>query len=563
MPDRSRNPVQRIQGYVQRGETIKIMTDPIQFIKVQKSYPGATVTVRSRLPNGVDTEFATIYNREGSPIANPITLDPTTAYYSFYAQSGRYDLVFSGGGIPVGQEFRLEDVPVESLVYNVRDYGAKGDGVTDDTQAILAALEAMTFANPSTEGIGTLFFPNGRYIVSRQSEHSPHIFDLPSGIVVQGTAGPYSGVATSNCQIVMADTIRLFRIGGFRHKIIIRDIGLTRASGVGSGGIAIDCREDEQNFGLGSSSGIEFDNVTIWKFERGISIEGSGQVLQWDITGVRVNHCVIVECKYAIYINSQNCDFMKITDSRIGTIPGGFGIYMNRVGIISLDSILGVGTFDTSTPPNPLSDTFIYITAAHGTLSISGCECEGFNNSIRIEPLSVGNDGWPILLLNCSWGHTVRINSQCELVSVANKYLPQTVVCDPNVTAMIYSFGDSLVNELKVQDPTFDFNLNGSNTRLVSRANHFRVDFQRPARFGGQAGQIAPWLEHTPLAASQFEGGDAQVALCDPAGNVIFHVRAEEGFLYFENSDHERLRRLDDKDGNLVVKGTVTPNGTP
>jgi len=64
---------------------------------VQKSYPGATVTVLSRLPNGVGTEFAIIYDREGSPIANPIHLGITTSYYSFYAQSGRYDIEFSGG----------------------------------------------------------------------------------------------------------------------------------------------------------------------------------------------------------------------------------------------------------------------------------------------------------------------------------------------------------------------------------------------------------------------------------------------------------------------------------
>jgi hypothetical protein len=89
MPDRSRNPVQRIQGYVERAESVKIFTDPTQTIQVQKSYPGSTVTILSRLPNGVGTEFATIYNRDGSRIDNPIQLGLTTAYYSFYAQSGR------------------------------------------------------------------------------------------------------------------------------------------------------------------------------------------------------------------------------------------------------------------------------------------------------------------------------------------------------------------------------------------------------------------------------------------------------------------------------------------
>lgn len=50
--------------------------------------------------------------------------------------------------------------PVESRVVNVRNFGAKGDGVTDDTAAIQAAI-----ANPS--GTSLIYFPNGTYVVSK------------------------------------------------------------------------------------------------------------------------------------------------------------------------------------------------------------------------------------------------------------------------------------------------------------------------------------------------------------------------------------------------------------
>ena len=218
----------------------------------------------------------------------------------------------------------------------------------------------MIAANPNTEGSGTLFFPNGRYLVSREFAPNPFVFDLPSGIVIQGTAGPYSGIGASNCQIVLAtEGISIFRIRTNRHKIIIRDIGLTTNVSNNTGTIAIDARETEENFAGTYTSGIEFDNVTIWNFERGISIEGSGQVLQWDITGVRVNHCNIGECRYGIYINSQNCDFMKISDSRIGASPSGFGIFMERVGIISIDSILRRGD-DSALFPNLLRHVYLH-----------------------------------------------------------------------------------------------------------------------------------------------------------------------------------------------------------
>ena len=42
--------------------------------------------------------------------------------------------------------------------YNVRDFGAKGDGRTDDTHAIQQAIDYVM-----DRGGGTLFFPNGRY----------------------------------------------------------------------------------------------------------------------------------------------------------------------------------------------------------------------------------------------------------------------------------------------------------------------------------------------------------------------------------------------------------------
>jgi polygalacturonase len=51
-------------------------------------------------------------------------------------------------------------VPVDTLVVNVMDHGAKGDGVTDDTAAIQATI------NGSPAG-STIFFPGGRtYLVS-------------------------------------------------------------------------------------------------------------------------------------------------------------------------------------------------------------------------------------------------------------------------------------------------------------------------------------------------------------------------------------------------------------
>ena len=48
---------------------------------------------------------------------------------------------------------------INGAVINVLDYGATGDGSTDDTAAIQAAMDAASDGN-------ALFFPKGRYVVS-------------------------------------------------------------------------------------------------------------------------------------------------------------------------------------------------------------------------------------------------------------------------------------------------------------------------------------------------------------------------------------------------------------
>lgn len=62
---------------------------------------------------------------------------------------------------------------------NVRDFGATGDGVTDDTNAILAAIAAM----PSSGG--ALFFPAATYIVNSDNYNGLK-FDGKSNFVVSG-----------------------------------------------------------------------------------------------------------------------------------------------------------------------------------------------------------------------------------------------------------------------------------------------------------------------------------------------------------------------------------------
>ena len=96
--------------------------------------------------------------------------------------AGRYTLwLHHGHGGPAGWsnpvEITIQPAPSwPSTLYNVRDFGAKGDGLTDDTTALRAALEQC-----QKNGGGIVFLPRGRYQVSSS-------LTLPRFTVLRGEA---------------------------------------------------------------------------------------------------------------------------------------------------------------------------------------------------------------------------------------------------------------------------------------------------------------------------------------------------------------------------------------
>lgn len=114
---------------------------------------GATVTVTD-YPSGTSS---TVYSANviGSN-ANPLTTD-STGRFTFYAKDGNYTLTVTKTGITT-QTHRITVQETVGVAIDVKGYGALGDGTTDDTTAIQAAITAG--AN------GTVFFPPGSYKIT-------------------------------------------------------------------------------------------------------------------------------------------------------------------------------------------------------------------------------------------------------------------------------------------------------------------------------------------------------------------------------------------------------------
>lgn len=118
--------------------------------------PGAQVTVYDY----GTTNKATIYSDNGSTvIAGSIAVADSNGEFYFYAENGRYSLsVWATNFTAENYTDVLLFDPTDAGIVSVKDYGAKGDGVTDDTAAIQAAITANAGK--------TIWFPSGTYLVS-------------------------------------------------------------------------------------------------------------------------------------------------------------------------------------------------------------------------------------------------------------------------------------------------------------------------------------------------------------------------------------------------------------
>lgn len=68
---------------------------------------------------------------------------------------------------------------------SVKDFGAKGDGITDDTAAIQAAIDyAVTVRDNSATMQASVLIPDGYYLVSRTITHHPRISVMHNGTIV-------------------------------------------------------------------------------------------------------------------------------------------------------------------------------------------------------------------------------------------------------------------------------------------------------------------------------------------------------------------------------------------
>src|SRR4051794_35474167 len=79
----------------------------------------------------------------------------------------------------------LKETMSHSHSYNVRDFGAAGDGQTPDTRALQAAIDAC-----AAQGGGTVFVPAGGYVAGSLFLRSQITLYLDAGATLLGSEDP-------------------------------------------------------------------------------------------------------------------------------------------------------------------------------------------------------------------------------------------------------------------------------------------------------------------------------------------------------------------------------------
>ncbi len=358
--------------------------------------------------------------------------NPADNKWCFQGEDKRYKITFNGDSFsgPITYIWTAQNDERTRGFYNIRDFGAVGDGKTDDTLAFKSAMGQFAADNG-----GTLTIPDGEYIVT-----SP--VALPSGVIIQGTNGLHSLASTSDlirknpARITLrGSNTSLFRVGECTENVSFRDIELFAESNEGTTGV-------EAYGAYISSQGFNFDRVTFQNFNRGIDAYGLPQTnLSWQFDYVKINACRFVYNRDAgLHVNSRNTDW-KIMGSLFINPKKQAGQNANAMDFERAGMILVSDTFSGGFA-NALGGTFINILDS-GTTTIIGSQAESMTNSIvynGVENPYAGDYSYPINVINSIFDNAIVFKARRTFVSSGSLYGPKTFSMDERVR--VYSTGD-------------------------------------------------------------------------------------------------------------------------
>ena len=325
-------------------------------------------------------------------------------------------------------------------VFNVKDYGAKGDNSTDDSAAIQAAINA-------SGGNGTIFFPTGTYIVntaidlkssisisliiqgvdaggtvikSSSGVLSDYIFKytngngtLPCTLTIEGIGFSNTNSSAGGCLQLESGITPQIRNCDFNGFTCISLSPTNSATHQTTGAIISSCHFSCSNGSAASGSwGIFMGSVdatvigcTMLGFDHGIRFRGAGHTIigcqiESNFTGIMVGmdasgaNAAATACLIAGGSMENNATS---------------GIYVNSANFLKIEG--QVITFGTQGPPAGASSSQYGIQIASGSkITVDTTQCTGAFTSAGINMVNVDNVS-KTLFINSDTGGTFSISA--------------------------------------------------------------------------------------------------------------------------------------------------------
>ncbi|MGI8788947.1 MAG: glycosyl hydrolase family 28-related protein [Pyrinomonadaceae bacterium] len=350
--------------------------------------------------------------------------------WCFSGEDKSYRITFKGDASAGQITYDWIATPANPGTYNIKDFGAVGDGSTDDTNAFKSA-----FAFIASRNGGTLQIPEGDFVIT-----SP--VALPSGVNIQGISGITTLAPTNN--VVKPNPSRitfrgaggaLFRIGECVENISIKDLELFTENNSATYGIeAVGAFLSSQNF--------YFERVVFQGFFRGFYAHAlPANSNGWQFDYIKFNHCRFVYNRDAgIYTDVSNSDWkvegsMFLIPKKTPTANAN-AMHFERAGAILIQDTFGGGFLSS------IGGTFLDILDS-AIVTVLNSQTEQMSASIAYNAAKVPNAGdysYPMTLINNVFVHPIIFNSRHTLVSTGNLYAPNTFQADERLR--VYSTGD-------------------------------------------------------------------------------------------------------------------------
>lgn len=201
--------------------------------------------------------------------------------------------------MPISKSFSTGNKPNE--IVSVVDFGAVGDGVTDDTAAIQAAFDS---------GAKLVYLPKGTYLVTAITATDISILgDGARASIIKGS------VATNNVLTIAANT----------DFCTYEKFGITYSSSSATG-YGIDLKDDTHN--------LSFRNLEITYGTYGVHSATGDTHFMCDYTNVRVNSTQ----SFSFYFNSATSSATTLTFRNCYSVSSSGGFYLNGVLDITMTS---------------------------------------------------------------------------------------------------------------------------------------------------------------------------------------------------------------------------------